>query len=102
MIIAIPSTDNNENALADDRFGRCEWFCIYNTENKNIEFLKNQFAKEAGGVGPQVAEFLGNNNVQKVYSFEIGPKAKKVIDALGIEVEILKKALQISEILSNQ
>jgi predicted Fe-Mo cluster-binding NifX family protein len=99
MIIAIPSTDKNTYSLVDDRFGRCICFCIYNSESKEVEFIDNEFASGEGGVGPKVAELLGNKGVNVVYSFEVGPKALNVLETLNIKIVNIEKTCKVSDII---
>jgi len=99
MKIAIPASIDKAEALVDDRFGRCSFFCFYSQEMKQIEFKENSLKNGAGGVGPQVSEFLANNGVNKVYAVEFGPKAKDVLDKLKIETQVIKKGQTVREVI---
>ena len=100
-MIAIPASENNINALIDDRFGRCPFFCFYNEDTGKSEFRVNLIRSDAGGVGPKVAEFLAISGVNKVYATEFGPKAKDVLDKLKIETQMAKKGKKVREIIEN-
>lgn len=41
MKIAIAATDNHIDAFVDRHFGRCEWYCIFDTQTNNYEFIPN-------------------------------------------------------------
>ena len=99
MMIAIPASENNINAIIDERFGRCPFFCFYNAETGTIEFKKNILGNHAGGVGPQVSDFLANEGINKVYAVEFGPKAKDVLDKLKVETQIIESGHTIREII---
>jgi len=99
MKIAIPASSDKSEALVDERFGRCPFFCFYNNETKKIEFMENNLKNGAGGVGPQVSEFLANNGVNRVYAVEFGPKAKDVLDKLIIETQIVKSGQTVRKII---
>lgn len=99
MIIAIPASNKNIDSLVDERFGRCPYFCFFNLENQQIEFKENTLKNGSGGVGPQVAEFLANNGVKKVYAIEFGPKAKDVLEKLNIEAQVIKSKQTVNEII---
>jgi predicted Fe-Mo cluster-binding NifX family protein len=43
MIVAITSTGNLPDSKIDQRFGRCEYFVIYNTETKGMEIIPNPY-----------------------------------------------------------
>ena len=99
MIIAIPASANIVQANVDVRFGRCPYFCLYNTENKVYEFKKNEFANDGEGVGSQVVEFLSNKNVKEIYAVEVGPKAKILLDKLNINTRIIKSGQTIKQLI---
>ena len=99
MMIAIPVSENSINAIIYERFGRCPFFCFYNTETGKIEFKENHLQNDAGGVGPQVSEFLANEGIKKVYAVEFGPKAKDVLNKLKVETHIIKSGQTIREII---
>jgi predicted Fe-Mo cluster-binding NifX family protein len=99
MKIAIPASSDKLEALIDERFGRCPFFCFYNNETKKIEFKENSLKTGSGGVGPQVVEFLANSGVNEVYAVEFGPKAKDVLDKLKIGTQIIKSGQSVREII---
>lgn len=86
-------------APIDERFGRCPFFCFYNTESKVYEFRKNQYANDGEGVGAQVVEFLSNKNVKEIYAVEVGPKAKILLDKLNINTRIIKSGQTIKQLI---
>lgn len=98
-MIAIPASENNINALIDERFGRCPFFCFYNEDTGKSEFRVNLIRNNAGGVGPKVAEFLAISGVNKVYAAELGPKAKDLLDKLKIETQLVDKGQKINKII---
>ena len=99
MRIALPASDKKIDSFVDDRFGRCPYFCFYNVEARHIEFIENTLKNGSGGVGPQVAEFLANNSVNKIYAMEFGPKAKDILDKLKIETQIIKNKQTVYELI---
>lgn len=99
MTIAIPVSENSIDAFVDMRFGRCSFFCFYDTVTKRTEFKQNMLKNDAGGVGLKVSEFLANNGVNKVYALEFGPKAKDMLDKLKIETQIIENGQKVREII---
>jgi predicted Fe-Mo cluster-binding NifX family protein len=99
MIVAIPSSSDKTDALIDDRFARCAFFCLYNTETKDVQFIVNNFKNAAQGVGPQVVEFLAGNDISAVYASEVGPKAQKILDKLNIKTTIAGTKQTIQQII---
>jgi predicted Fe-Mo cluster-binding NifX family protein len=47
MTVAIASNKDNTNASVDLHFGRCNWFCLFDTQTREYSFIRNQGAKEA-------------------------------------------------------
>ncbi|MFO7657228.1 MAG: NifB/NifX family molybdenum-iron cluster-binding protein [Bacteroidales bacterium] len=101
MKIAIPASTDKTDGMLDDRFGRCPYFCFYNTETGLIDFKENNHQNGAGGVGPQVSEFLAANGVNRVYAVEVGPKAKGVLDKLNILVQTISHGQTIKQIIDS-
>ena len=99
MLVAIAASDNNIESSIDDRFGRCSFFCFYNLETKQTDFIENSLKNDSGGVGPKVAEFLANNGINKICATEFGPKAKDMLDKLKIETQIIKNGQTVRKII---
>ena len=86
MKIAIPSSSNQEDAMMYERFGRCNYFCIYDSESDKIDFVNNPAVNARGGAGFQAVEFLINNGVNAVIVPRLGPNAEGVLRRGDIEV----------------
>lgn len=101
MKIAITSTGNSLESSLDQRFGRCAWFVIYDTETKGIEFIPNPNKEALEGAGPASAQIVASRNVQKIVSGEFGAKIKSLLDSLNIQMIILKEPdKKIAEIIN--
>ena len=101
MNIVITSTNNSLDASLDLRFGRAAWFCLYNTETKETNFIQNEYINSAGGAGTKAAELMVSKNVEKVISGDFGPKAKNMLEKFNIQMIILQNDNQsIQEIIS--
>jgi predicted Fe-Mo cluster-binding NifX family protein len=99
MIIAIPASADKTDALIDERFGRCHFFCFYDTLTGNHNFQKNSMNDAGGGVGLQVAEFLSNKGVDEVYAVEVGPKAEGVLNRLKIKINPVDSGQSVAKII---
>ncbi len=100
MVIAIPASSDRIDALIDERFGRCPFFCLYNTRTGNHIFKKNNMKDGSGGVGLQAAEFLANNGVDQVYAVEVGPKATGVLNRLKIKINPVESGQTVAKIIN--
>ena len=99
-MIAIPASENNIDAMLDERFGRCPFFCFYNTKTESIEFKENKLKNASEGVGPQVVEFLASNGISEVYACEFGPKAKNMLEKLNIRMRLVDRKQTIQQLFT--
>lgn len=100
MKIAISSQDNKIDSLMDPRFGRCQYFCIYDTETKEVNFIKNEAANVGGGAGIQAANQVIRENIKIVITGNLGPNASQVLESSDIKI-ILKEVKKISDIIND-
>ncbi len=91
MKIAITSTGNSTDSIIDQRFGRCSYFVVYDTESKSTEFIPNPNKDAEEGAGPASVELVASRNVKKIVSGEFGIKIKSLIDSLKIQMIVIKE-----------
>jgi len=105
MKIAITSTGNTLESTLDQRFGRCAYFVVYDTESKGVEFLPNPNVDKESGAGPAAVQLVASRNVSKIVSGEFGIKIKPILDSLKIQMIVLKepekKIKEIIEMLNH-
>ncbi|MDP2236316.1 MAG: NifB/NifX family molybdenum-iron cluster-binding protein [Bacteroidales bacterium] len=100
MKIAITSTGNSHDSTLDQRFGRCNFFVVYDTESKSTEFIPNPGLNAEEGAGPASVQLVASRNVNKIVSGEFGIKIKPLLDSLKIQMIVLKDSeKKISEII---
>lgn len=90
MKVAITSSGNTLESKLDQRFGRCSFFVIYDTETKGMEFIPNPNKDAHEGAGPASVQLVASRNVNKIISGEFGIKIKPLIDSLKIQMIALK------------
>ncbi|BAF58763.1 MAG: NifB/NifX family molybdenum-iron cluster-binding protein [Pelotomaculum sp.] len=87
MKVAITSQGESLESMLDQRFGRCGWFVVADTEEGNWEAVSNeQNLSSAQGAGIQSAETVCRCGAEAVITGHVGPKAFKVLNAAGIKV----------------
>jgi len=86
MKTVITSTGNEINSKFDLRFGRTSYFCVYDDETGNTEFILNDNKEAQGGAGTKGAEKVIELGVTKVVSGHFGPKAKELLDKFKIQL----------------
>ena len=84
QMIAISATDKKLTASMDLRFGRCPYFLLVGDEE--TKFVENPFCNEDSEIAPRLIEFLKKENVNKIITGEIGPKAKENLDKYKIQI----------------
>lgn len=100
MKIAITSTGNTLESRIDERFGRCAFFVIYDTETKATEFIPNPHKDAESGAGPAAVQLVASREVSKIVAGEFGMKIKSLLDSLKIQMIIFKKPeLKIQEVI---
>jgi len=91
MKVAITSTGNNMESKLDQRFGRCAFFTVFDTETKGLEFIPNPNKDALEGAGPASVQLVASRNVGKIISGEFGIKIKPLLDSLKIQMIVLKE-----------
>jgi predicted Fe-Mo cluster-binding NifX family protein len=106
MKVAITSTGNTLASNLDQRFGRCAYFVIYDTETRGMEIIPNPNREAEEGAGPASVQLVASRNVGKIISGEFGMKIKSLLDSLKIQMIVYKepdKSIQsIIDMLSKQ
>jgi predicted Fe-Mo cluster-binding NifX family protein len=91
MKVAITSTGNSLESTIDQRFGRCAFFVIYDTETGGVEILPNPNRDAQEGAGPASVQLVASRDVQKIVSGEFGVKIKSLLDSLRIQMVVYKE-----------
>jgi predicted Fe-Mo cluster-binding NifX family protein len=92
MKVAITSTGNSLESKVDQRFGRCPYFVIYDTESRAMEFIPNPNKDVQEGAGPASVQLVASKKVNKIISGEFGIKIKSLLDSIKIQMIILKES----------
>jgi predicted Fe-Mo cluster-binding NifX family protein len=75
MKICVSAAANSLDALIDPRFGRCPYFVIVDSENKQFEAIPNMASGAMGGAGIQAAQTIASKGVKVLITGSIGPNA---------------------------
>jgi predicted Fe-Mo cluster-binding NifX family protein len=86
MKICISSTGKDLDAVVDQRFGRCQYFLIVDTDTMKVKTISNEGLLSSGGAGIQAAQVVTKEEVSSVITGNIGPNAFQILQAAGIEV----------------
>jgi len=83
--IAISTSGKTMDSEMDLRFGRCEYFLIYDTERGKTKVVENQGESASGGAGIAASQQLIDEKVDAIITGSLGPNAFKLIDKAGIK-----------------
>ncbi len=86
MKIAITSSGPEIKSEVDPRFGRCQYFIVYDTENNQFEVVENSNVCGMGGVGIQSAQMMADKDVKAIITGNCGPNAFRTMNAAGIQL----------------
>ncbi|HPY81436.1 MAG TPA: NifB/NifX family molybdenum-iron cluster-binding protein [Bacteroidales bacterium] len=100
MKIAITSVGNSLSSNIDERFGRCAFFVIYDTDTKSVEFIPNHAKDAEGGAGTAAVQLIASQQVAKVVSGQFGVKVKPLLDSLKIQMISIKGSHSVQEIIN--
>ncbi|MBP2625871.1 MAG: Dinitrogenase iron-molybdenum cofactor biosynthesis protein [Firmicutes bacterium] len=82
MKIAITSHGEDRHSEVDSRFGRADYFILYDQETDTWDSLPNtQNLEAAHGAGIQAGQSLAKTGAKILITGHVGPKAFKVLDA---------------------
>lgn len=82
MKIAITAHGEDQYSEVDSRFGRADYFIVYDQETATWDSLANTQNLEAShGAGIQAGQALAKTGAKVLITGHVGPKAFKVLDA---------------------
>jgi predicted Fe-Mo cluster-binding NifX family protein len=89
MKIAVSSQGTDLTSPVDPRFGRAQYFLVFDTSDESFEVINNdQNVNAAQGAGIQAAENVARSNPDIVVAGNFGPKAFRALKAAGIKVAL--------------
>ena len=87
MKIAITAHGEDRESQVDSRFGRAEYFVLYDQEKDDWECIPNiQNLEAAHGAGIQAGQSLLKTGAEVLITGHVGPKAFKVLDAGKVKI----------------
>jgi predicted Fe-Mo cluster-binding NifX family protein len=87
MRIAVTSTGKTYDSEVDQRFGRAQYFMVFDSETKEYKAIDNEINVNAmQGAGVQAGEIMSREGVQVLLTGHCGPKAFRTLQAAGITV----------------
>jgi len=88
MKVAVSAAGKNLESTVDERFGRCRYFIILETDDMSYQVIENTNADLSTSAGIQSASLVASKGVETVITGNCGPKAMQVFAATTIKVII--------------
>jgi predicted Fe-Mo cluster-binding NifX family protein len=101
MIIAIAASENHLKSKIDPHFGRCDWYCIYDTESHKDSFIENTFRYQLEKAGTDAAELLIRQGVIMVIAGRFGSKVINIFKASKVQMVIPETQQTIKKIIDS-
>jgi len=96
----ITSKGNKTSSLFDPRFGRAEWFCIYDEDKEETSFVENESQNTVHGAGRKAVEQIVELGAGRVISGDFGPRSKELLDQFKIQMVVFQgEGMTIAEII---
>jgi len=90
MKLIITTASSSIDAAFDQRFGRCAYFLVIDSETMHWEAFPNPGIDAPGGAGTRAAQFAVDKQVSAVISGNFGPNASSALNAAGISMYMNK------------
>jgi predicted Fe-Mo cluster-binding NifX family protein len=101
MIIAIAASENHLKSVVDPHFGRCDWYCFYNTETRKSSFIENPVRYNQEQAGCDAALFLIEKGVKMVIAGRFGSKVVDVFKTNNVQMIIPQMPKTILKIINS-
>ena len=86
MKIALASKGKTISSRIDDRFGRCPYFLVLDTQSMTIETIENPGLKEKNAAGIRACRMLIDNDIDAVVVKNIGHNSLVTLTGAGMDV----------------
>ncbi len=100
MIVAIAASENHQRANVDLHFGRCNWYCIYNTGTKKCTFIENPFRYQTEKAGCLAADTLMEKKINMVVAGRFGSKVVEIFREKKVQMVVTELPRTIKEIIN--
>ena len=100
MKIAVTSKGGSLNAQMDERFGRCKYFIIVDSDTMRFNAVFNPSTDVSGGAGPLAASKIAKHGAEVLITGNVGVNAQQALEAAGIKV-VTSSGGTIKEVVEN-
>lgn len=86
MKVIVTSEGKGLDSKVDQRFGRCGFFMLVDTDTMEYKVLDNIAASQGGGAGVKAAQIVIDNGAKAVLTGNCGPNSYEVLKSGGIDI----------------
>ena len=84
MKMTISASGTKITDLLDGRFGRCDYFQLYNTETRESESIENDGKSSSQGAGIAASQQIVDAGAEVLITGSLGPNAYNILADSGI------------------
>jgi|GEM_PF-743135 len=84
--ICITAQGSDLNSPIDPRFGRAQYFLVFDPKDMKIEAVRNPKTEAAQNVGIESAQWLASKGVKILLTGHVGSKASQILHSAGIQI----------------
>lgn len=101
MKIAVSTVGTRKDSKLEPRFGRANYFVVFDTESKEYSFIDNQEIQNAAhGAGPQTSQKIFDAGVKVILTGNgPGKNAFQVLEAGNIKMYICKEDITAEKVI---
>jgi len=100
MIIAIAVNENHLKAIIDPHFGRCSWYCIYDTQKQQHIFIENPERYQQTNAGCNAADLLITKGINMAIAGRFGSKVVELFRKQNIQMVIPELQQTVEELIN--
>ena len=86
MKIAVTATGGSMSAKVDERFGRCAYFVIVDSDTMKFTAFSNPASDFSGGSGPAAVREVAKHEAEVLLTGSVGGNAQRALEAAGIKI----------------
>jgi len=88
MRLIVTAQNSLPQSPVDQRFGRCLWLLLLDTESNHWQAFPNPDVSQPGGAGVAAAQFVLDQQVDVVISGDFGPHAARAFSAAKVDMRL--------------
>lgn len=100
MILGIATGADSSTSPVDTYFGRCRWFCIYNSETQSSLFIENPCHDSSEKAGLSAVAMLVRYGVEAAVAGRFGSKVVEELRSRGVQLIVVADRRKVSDLIA--